>query len=36
MPEFNTTTEEVVQTYYNAENTTELEKYLDMILKRKT
>lgn len=35
MPEFNTTTEEVVQTYYNAENTTELEKYLDMILKEK-
>lgn len=35
MPEFNTTTEEVVKTYYNAENIKELETYLDMILKEK-
>ncbi len=35
MPEFNTTTEEVVKTYYNAQDIQELEKYLDMILKEK-
>lgn len=33
MPEFNTTTENIVKTYYNAENLEELEKYLNMILK---
>lgn len=33
MPEFNTTTEEIVKTYYNIQNIQELEKHLNMILK---
>ena len=36
MPEFNTTTEDVVATYYNAKDINALETYLDMILKTKT